>query len=340
MISISCTSCKTLLTIDEAFAGGVCRCQHCGTIQTVPAGAKGHDSGMTGGSISGQSLGGSKANVPRQSTGTGLDDLADIVASSGLAGSGLSSRRLSRGAATGTATEAPVARKKPVIAIAAGAGVAVLGFVLFLALRGGDSGNNAGNSATAALSANDDGTSVAENVRGPSFAGAAIEGNTVIYVLDHGSGSIDVFELMKAATLRSIASLGTERKFQVIFWHRPGGEGDLMYPKTGPAYATPKRIDEARAEFDNIAAMGSTDAAPSVAQAYAQSPDAIVLATGKGPSLTDDLIAGIDAARKGDARIYAFSLGAGGSDVLKTVAERTKGQYKQVSASQLDALTR
>src|SRR5438477_631435 len=37
MISITCTNCKTLLTIDEAFAGGVCRCRHCGTIQTVPS---------------------------------------------------------------------------------------------------------------------------------------------------------------------------------------------------------------------------------------------------------------------------------------------------------------
>ena len=37
MISLSCTHCEKVLTIDEAFAGGVCRCQHCGTIQTVPS---------------------------------------------------------------------------------------------------------------------------------------------------------------------------------------------------------------------------------------------------------------------------------------------------------------
>ena len=37
MISLPCTSCKKVLEIDDAFAGGVCRCQHCGTIQTVPA---------------------------------------------------------------------------------------------------------------------------------------------------------------------------------------------------------------------------------------------------------------------------------------------------------------
>ena len=37
MISLTCTNCKKVLQIDDAFAGGVCRCQFCGTIQTVPA---------------------------------------------------------------------------------------------------------------------------------------------------------------------------------------------------------------------------------------------------------------------------------------------------------------
>ena len=40
MISLTCTSCKRVLEIDDAFAGGVCRCQHCGTIQTVPSSLK------------------------------------------------------------------------------------------------------------------------------------------------------------------------------------------------------------------------------------------------------------------------------------------------------------
>lgn len=40
MISLTCTSCKKVLQIDDAFAGGVCRCQHCGTIQTVAASLK------------------------------------------------------------------------------------------------------------------------------------------------------------------------------------------------------------------------------------------------------------------------------------------------------------
>lgn len=40
MITLTCTTCQRVLQIDDAFAGGVCRCQHCGTIQTVPAKSK------------------------------------------------------------------------------------------------------------------------------------------------------------------------------------------------------------------------------------------------------------------------------------------------------------
>src|SRR5580692_4106968 len=86
MIRITCTSCKNVLEMDDAFAGGVCRCQHCGTIQTVPA----------KGAMAGSAVGAGKSSktlFQKKShgmvAGSGLDDLADIVASSGL-----SSKRL------------------------------------------------------------------------------------------------------------------------------------------------------------------------------------------------------------------------------------------------------
>ena len=36
MIRLNCKNCLCVLEIDDAFAGGVCRCEHCGAIQTVP----------------------------------------------------------------------------------------------------------------------------------------------------------------------------------------------------------------------------------------------------------------------------------------------------------------
>ena len=36
MITISCNKCSRTLELDDAFAGGVCRCGTCGAIQHVP----------------------------------------------------------------------------------------------------------------------------------------------------------------------------------------------------------------------------------------------------------------------------------------------------------------
>src|SRR4029078_3823590 len=92
MISLTCTTCSNVLSIDDAFAGGVCRCQHCGTIQTVPAHLK--RGGAPGEGL--QAKGAKTLYKTRQrgDIGTGLDDLAGAVAtSSGLARGDLRKRQ-------------------------------------------------------------------------------------------------------------------------------------------------------------------------------------------------------------------------------------------------------
>src|SRR5215216_2549682 len=97
MIRLTCTNCRATLEMDEAFAGGVCRCQHCGTIQTVPSHLKSTATPSYVQPVASKSL---YKNQSRAGTGSsaaaadvqapsGLDELADVVASSGLAGSGL-----------------------------------------------------------------------------------------------------------------------------------------------------------------------------------------------------------------------------------------------------------
>src|SRR5688572_17749263 len=98
MISIHCTHCRQLLEMDDAFAGGVCRCQYCGTIQTVPSKSKsrsasGKSSSSSSKNGSNKALykkkgvggpGDSVAPASDTKVGTGLDELAEVVASSGL----------------------------------------------------------------------------------------------------------------------------------------------------------------------------------------------------------------------------------------------------------------
>src|SRR5436190_20687674 len=95
MIRITCTQCRNLLEIDDAFAGGVCRCQHCGTIQTVPASLKrASRSGAPQPAVS-KALYQKKPRTPGEvgRSGSGLEALADSVgASSGLTRSALKTR--------------------------------------------------------------------------------------------------------------------------------------------------------------------------------------------------------------------------------------------------------
>src|SRR4051794_7817382 len=148
MIRIICTHCRVMLTIDDAFSGGVCRCQHCGTIQTVPSpskpGARSKDPTAAGAAAKTakaqpKSLYRQKRSIPGDSTGgpsaPGLDDLAGIVASSGL-----SSKRLNKQPAEKTARRAKVAPPKSnhtivVATVAAVVIVALIAVIAWLATR-------------------------------------------------------------------------------------------------------------------------------------------------------------------------------------------------------------
>lgn len=179
MIRIQCIKCHEVLTMDDAFAGGVCRCQHCGAIQTVPGKSKlrpvtpeqfpGNQADtppVDSQSTSGQSMPGqpnsgqastgqantSQSNrassnltkaagqasaTPMATAGSGLDELAEIIASSGLNSSRLrkASASSSRSGPMAHPDHATRNRLLLLIAIAMIAAVAVLIFILFLLLR-------------------------------------------------------------------------------------------------------------------------------------------------------------------------------------------------------------
>jgi hypothetical protein len=134
MIALNCTSCKKLLEIDDAFAGGVCRCQHCGTIQTVPASLKrATRSGAPQPAVS-KALYQKKPRTPGEvgRSGSGLEALADSVgASSGLTRSALKTPRAA------VPTEKPV--RKPVapklLALAGAIIVLLLVVIVWLTTR-------------------------------------------------------------------------------------------------------------------------------------------------------------------------------------------------------------
>jgi hypothetical protein len=322
MIRISCTNCKTVLTIDDAFAGGVCRCQYCGTIQTVPAQGKSVAVGSAG-----QSMGGGKQLYQNDArSGTGLDDLAGIVASSGL-----TSGRLTR---KPPASKAPARNMLPIY-IGVGAVIALLvAVIIILAMRSGstaapgssNAGENAQNSAG-------NGNSPAVTASTPNFCGTKLDASTVIYLIDCGSATQDYFGDLKEATIKSVATLGSEHKFAILFWNNGT---DSAYPENSTTYANKENIDAARRAIEDLPAEGQTDVLPALKIAVGLHPDVIVLATGKGWDLDDKWLTGVMTARGASpVRIDAFNLGSNESPPLKSLATKTGGTYRDLSKADL-----
>ena len=356
MISITCTHCKSVLTIDDAFAGGVCRCQHCGTIQTVPAHLKGNmqppqsapaQKTLFQAKGAGASSGGNLATAAQQQPASGLDELAQVVASSGLSGSGLSGHRLSAsgpGATgapplgqAGAAVPPPAARKKKslMIPLAVGGGlllVALIGAVIFLALRGnggaaasGDSGSTGGSPAGSATA---------------SFAGVPIAGDRVVYVVDRANSMRDMLDPVKSAIYESINSLGPDKKFAVVMCNN-GGD-DLFFPAHEFRSGTSDQISQLKGAIGDLVATGSSTLGGALQIAIARQPTTIVVITAKSHLENDDestVNSALDGAG-GKIRIYAFTVGSSGeNNFLKAAVKGTGGQYKLLSERDLRAGT-
>lgn len=378
MIRLTCTSCKATLEMDEAFAGGVCRCQHCGTIQTVPSHLK---NAAPAGPYPQPVKAAKSLYQGRAATGlgsspsSGLDDLADVVASSGLSNSNLSRRGGSRngtgqpGAAgrapqqaapaaavaaaqqpAGLEYQTPRPKAKPKSAtpvmMAIGGGVAALllvavGVYLFLPDGGpapvGPGGGGGG--ATVVGGGSGTGAPVAS---GPRFCNTPLTASRVVYVLDRGDASKMLFDPLKAALYASLESLGPDREFEVIFWKRSSDAGldEGQYPVNGVAKATPEEIENCRRKFEDLTASGATDITEAIKEAMARSPGEVVIATPKGYQMDEATMAAIEQAR-GNAKkvkIHTISLGGdGASPILKAVAEKTGGTYTEMSERELRA---
>ena len=327
MIALTCAQCQARLEVDDAFAGGVCRCQHCGTIQTVPKPGE-------------VPVGGAAAETPRalyqvqsragqSSAPSGLEELAEVIHSSGLAGSGLQHSR------RGLEAHEPV-RKNPVPLIAAvGGGVVILVLivVLVIVLKSG---------APAAPTALPDGTAIvtAANSNAPNFANIPLVGDKIIFVIDRGDATVDYIPDIKVLTDRAVRSLGSDRRYQVVLWDNGAVDS---FPSLGTDFATDEQANKLSAWFDEVSTGRPTDALPAIRAALTQSPDTIVLVTGKGGTLTDSQpafaaeVLGLLQGRK--VTIHGITLGdTAADDPLKKLALETGGHFVAIKRSDLDAL--
>jgi hypothetical protein len=333
MISLSCTSCKKLLEMDDAFAGGVCRCQHCGTIQTVPSKLKDRN-GSTARAASRTIY--AKAARGEAIPSSGLDQLAQVVASSGL-----TSERLLR--APTIAPPSKPSRQRLLLFVGAAA-MLLLAILIggWFALRNDKPPAQPGPSTPGqtTLVPTDAGRAPAHSQapRVPNFCDIPLTEHTIVYVLDRGQGTQDLFSYLKEATYRSVESLGSDRKYQIVFWNNGS---DDAFPAV-PTFAMPQSIDAARRTLDGIFAQGQTDVGPALTQAVKSNPDVVVLATGKGWQLDQTFIDQVLNIR-GDRAFKIHTLTLGGevqSEALKTIAQKSGGTSRLVTEGELKKFAR
>jgi len=197
---------QVVLEMDDAFAGGVCRCQHCGTIQTVPSHLKG-SAVAAGAPAKSVYQGAGAAKTGTRADGTGLYDLADAVASSGLSRSSLKDRPPVSGFERVEAKKgAAVPPNRTPLLIGAGAIIVILlGVVLWLAFgkKSSDEVNpNPNNQPTPAPSQVNPPPSTPVSPpapAGPHFLTIPIEANKIVYVIDRSDSAKQTLDTVKAA---------------------------------------------------------------------------------------------------------------------------------------------
>ncbi|HEX4054142.1 MAG TPA: hypothetical protein VHX86_07750 [Tepidisphaeraceae bacterium] len=326
MINITCTSCKKVLSIDDAFAGAVCRCQFCGTIQTVPARGSAQKT-AAGAAKASKTLFENKARSAGIGSGSGLDDLADVVQSS----SGLSDSRLRK---QPPAPPPAPNNMMPLLGIAAAVIILLLIIVLVLMFRS-PANATSGSSAQTSPRAPDE-TAITPNVPAPtpSFCGVPINQLVVVYVIDNGSSSADVLDAVKSVLFKSLESLGPDHRFQVLFWNPDSNS----YPSAqGTAFAVKELVRNAQAKLQDVTAAGSTDPLASLQTAFADDPGQIMLITAKAGDLDDSLVNQVLKLRgSSKAKIDCFAInGVANDKVLARIASATGGQFVPLPENQL-----
>ena len=321
MITLVCTKCSTTLNVDDGFAGGVCRCSNCGTIQTVPA--------------RGQRATGGEAIFERPTRGASkrdLEALGDIVTSSGLAGSGIL-----RHARKPTAPPQEISRRHTLLASLLGAVVAMLvvvGLWLFLRMGGSDTVTD-----RAAVSSPGQVTNLPPAARtGPRFGPIALKDNgPVVYLIDRGDATRAYTASLQRAVIRSVTSLGTSRKFQVRYWTAEG-ESPALPP--APAEANAANIARLTLWMGDVAGGRATDASQSLDAALSVNPAEIVLVTGKAWQL-DESFANEATVKLASSktRVHAVALGgSSGNDALARFAAKSGGTFVDMDETTLSEI--
>ncbi len=322
MISLACTKCSTLLNVDDGFAGGVCRCSACGTIQTVPRKGDAPAKNGAAGTVIYE-------RASREAVSKELEALGEVVTSSGIASSGILNQ-------TGWRTARKTASLGTWIGIPLLVVVLLLGAWFLFFQKSEATPENARRSSAETAQSN---MPPARTIAGPRFASIALDrGGTIVYLLDRGDATRPFTAPLQAAVLNSLATLQQNRRFQIRYWSADGDSP--AFPLT-PGETSEYNRKKAAEWMSGIIGGQSTDAVASLDAALAVKPSEIVLITGKAWQMDDSFTNQAVVKLTGkNIRVHVVSLGTTSSeDPLSRLASKTGGIYLSLSSGELEQLS-
>jgi hypothetical protein len=315
----------------------------------------------------GEARGESKAVFPSRVRGdsglsSGLDELADVVASSGLSGSGMGSGLSKQAKLREKPAPAPKNKLMPLLVIGAIVIILLLGVVIGLLMKGSGGGENKESPAPAepgkstagkmepavappspaprpeaavplpALPAPD------PKVTGPAFFGVKVDEPSIIFLIDRGSATHESFEYMKMACLNALDTLRPEQKYQIIFWKLDKDREPVIIPRELTAAGNKGELKKTADAVEEVTSFGQSDLKPALEKAFAAKPAAVVIATGK--PLDDGFVKWVIDARKNAAvKVHCLSMVEPSSNKpMRDVAGKTGGTFKFISLSELQSV--
>ncbi|MEM9295480.1 MAG: hypothetical protein AAGA57_06735 [Planctomycetota bacterium] len=171
----------------------------------------------------------------------------------------------------------------------------------------------------------------------------------IVYVVDASGSLVDRFPFVLAELATSIETLAAHRSFAVIFF-RDGRPIELDTLGLRSATGSAKRVAAARLQPETVgvAPDGQTDPRAALRRAMAYRPDRVflvsdnLLGAGAEPRRRGELLADFEFANGSGARISTVQLldrdplqRYGFEPLLKAIARRHGGEYRQVSSDDL-----
>jgi len=304
-ILIRCSHCQKKLSVDEAFAGSLCRCIHCGALSEVPA-AQGRDSAARPARPASPGLSVRPTAPPPEPTSAAREV---EQASDG---------RLI--APTVAVAEAKFRGMLALLFLAAGVlliAAAVWALIVVM------------NPPTVTPPPETPPPELVSAKDRPHCFGVTLTRDRIVYCVDCGSGMGRFYDYLVSAMPYSINSLKPDQQAGAVIW----AEGSPRTLDPQPADASGKK---ALKEF--LAAQapsGATDPKTAIEAALAMKPGIVMVISPK--EIIDDAVinALADKARQAGVVIHTFAIEYD-SEPLKALAEKTDGEYKLITIVNLE----